>query len=237
MENYIFNCYKKWLKDQNGSIAKQLSKLNKIARFLVAALFIVLAAVLVTYFLSFFKIIDEIWVFVNALIEVAIGIAAYIYTSKYEINHSDDEFKNYFEYCKNLSTVFAERKILSYSFIRELIGRYKVIIDDSNKKIERNQDRIDKYMQILIIPLFLAVLSKMLDMQADAQSAISAGISAALGIAFLYLIIVLPVNMYNNIAIKNRQNNYKQLVNDLQSIIDFKIAVPLEEEITDEQMT
>lgn len=237
MENYIFNCYKKWLKDQNGSISKQLSKLNNIARFLVAALFIMLAAVLVTYFLYVFKLIDEIWVFVNALIEVVIGIAAYIYTSKYEINHSDDEFNNYFEYCKNLSTIFAEKEILSYSFIRELIGRYKVIIDDSNKKIERNQDRIDKYMQILIIPLFLAILSKMLDMQADAQSAISAGISVALGIAFLYLIIVLPVNMYNNIAIKNRQNNYKQLVNDLQSIIDFKIVVPLEEEITDEQMT
>lgn len=211
--------------------------MNKIARFLVATLFAVLAAILVTYFLSVFKIIDEIWVLLPTFIEVAIGIAAYIYTSKYEISHSDDELNNYHEYCEKLSTVFAEKEILSYSFIQELIGRYKVIIDDSNKKIERNQDRIDKYMQILIIPLFLAVLSKMLDMQADAQSAISAGVSVALVIAFLYLIIVLPVNMYNNIAIKNRQNNYKQLVNDLQSIIDFKICIPLEEEIPDEQMT
>lgn len=76
--------------------------MNKIARLLVAALFIVLAAVMVTYFLSVFKIIDEIWVFVNALIEVVIGIAAYIYTSKYEIKHSDDEFNNY-----HMCTIFA----------------------------------------------------------------------------------------------------------------------------------
>lgn len=222
MEEYIFNCYKKWVKEQNGSISKQLSRLTRAANALIILLIVTMSAIIITYILSVYKVINEEWVTVPALLEAIIGIISYVYTSKYEINHSDDALNEYQQYCDNLSDMLAERNITSRPFLEEIIVRYKTLINDSSREIERNQDRINKVMQILIIPIFLAVLGNLLNMQTDAQSAIAAGIALAFGIAFIYIIVFYPVYMYNNLTIKKRQNNYKQFVTDLQSIIDFE---------------
>lgn len=198
-----FNCYKKWVKAQKGSISKRLSGLTKIVNVLVISLFVVLAAMLTTYFLSVFNVIDIIWFAISALPELAICIASYVYTSNYEINHSDDALNKYQHYCDELSAMLAENNIICRQFLNEIISRYKMIIDDSSKRIERNHERINKVIQILVLPVVLAVLSKLLDMQTDVQSAVAAGVALALGIIFLYIIIFCPVYMYNCLIIKN----------------------------------
>lgn len=222
MEEYIFNCYKKWVKEQNGNISKQLSRLTKAANALIILLVVTMAAIIITYILSVCNVINVVWITIPALLEAIIGIISYVYTSKYEINHSDNALNEYQQYCDNLSDMLTERNITSRPFLEEIIGRYKVLIDDSSKKIERNQDRINKVMQILIIPVFLAVLGNLLSMQTDAQSAIETGIALSFVIAFIYFIGFYPVYIYNNLTIKKRQNNYKQFVTDLQGIIDFE---------------
>lgn len=84
MEEYILNCYKKWLQDKKGNIAKQLSRLTITANVLVISLFVTLAAIIITFFLVGFKVINEAWVFVPVLLEVIIDVVSYAYISKHE---------------------------------------------------------------------------------------------------------------------------------------------------------
>lgn len=229
MEEYILNCYKKWLKDKKGNIAKQLSRLTITANVLVISLFVTLAAIIITFFLVGFKVINEAWVFVPVLLEVIIGIVSYAYTSKHEIEHSKDELDKYKEHCRRLSLELKDKHITNHAFIQEIIDRCKNLISESNRTIERNQDNTIKAMQILIIPLSLEVLKEIINRQSDLLEVIEAWFTSLMAIATLCLLVAWSVYMCISLTIKKRQNDYKQMARDLQGIIDLDKFDPTDE--------
>lgn len=222
MEEYIFNCYKKWIKDENGSIAKRLSRLSRTANVLVVSLFVVLAAIIIAFLLVFCGVIREYWLIYAFAAELIISVISYIYTSRYAIKHSGEALNDYHQYCNDLDTMLSERGIKSRQFLEEIISRYKAINNNTNKKMEQNHDRINQAMKILVIPISVAVLGELLKKQGDPQSVVALGMMLILGIIVLYVIAFWSIYMFNNVVIRERQSQYMQFVTDLQSIIDFE---------------
>lgn len=199
-----------------------MSKLTKTANVLIVLLIIILVALILIYVLFVTNVLDEIWFVIAALLEAVIGIISYVYTSKYEINHSYAALNEHQEYCKELSDMLSEKHITNRLYLAEIIDRYKMAISNQSKKMEHNLDSINKLMQVLIIPVSIAILGGLFKKELDIQLTFATGISFLLGSLIFYMICFYTAAMYNNITLKKRQDNYKKIVNDLQSIIDFE---------------
>lgn len=78
MENYILNCYFKWLKQRNGTIFKQLSKLTMTANVLIVLLFMLFILFVLTI-LAFYKCVDPNVIYTPMILEIITGIVSYIY--------------------------------------------------------------------------------------------------------------------------------------------------------------
>ena len=103
METYIFNCYSKWIKDREGSIIKQMSRLTIFARILIVSLVVALVGIIVTYILMYNMVIDQIYLLIFLGVEGLIAFITYIYTSRYEVAHSYTSLSQYKGYCKKLT--------------------------------------------------------------------------------------------------------------------------------------
>lgn len=215
MENNIFNYYMKWLKQNQGNIVKQFSRLTITANILIALIFSSMLAVMV------FMLINKVdWVIYPAIVEVIVGIITYFYTDNYLIERSDDELDKFKEDCESLKKWLEVKGITSLEFISDIIYRFKKKVDAMDKKMEDNKMQTQKLLQTLVIPFIVAVLSAILE-KTDMQAAINDGISMLFLALIIYVILVFGVNTYNNIVIRRQQDKYKQLISDLQGILDF----------------
>lgn len=220
METFIFNCYKKWLKDRNGSFFKRLSGLTILAKILLLFLEISLVGFLVIAWLVYDKKIDVKWLFAPAIIELLSCAAMYIYTSQYEISNSYNDFDNYKSYCMDLNFMLSTYHI-SHEIIIEIIDRYQKTIESMNKNMAQNYERINKVMQMLLIPISSAILGALLKLDIKEESILGYGITFFLIIAFVYGLACFVAFICNEIT-KSKQDTYKLFVNDLQSIIDLE---------------
>lgn len=223
IENIIFNYYMKWLKQNQGNIVKQFSRLTITANILITLIFGSMLAVIV------FMLINKVdWVIYPAIVEVIVGIITYFYTDNYLIERSDDEFDKFKEDCESLKRWLAAKGITSMELISDLINRFKKKVDDLDKKMEDNKVQTHNLLQTLIIPFIVAVLGVILE-KSDMQAAINDGISMLFLAVIVYVILVFGVNSYNNIVIRRQQNKYRQLISDFQSILDFEYCSEVDE--------
>lgn len=220
METFIFNCYKKWLKDRNGSFFKRLSGLTILAKMLLLLLLISLIGFFVVAWLVSNKKIDGKWLFAPTVMELLSCAAMYIYTSLYEVSNSYNDFDKYKSYCMDLSFMLSTYHI-SNEIIIEIIDRYQKTIDNMNKNIAQNYERINKVMQMLLLPISLAILGALLKLDMKEESILGYGVTFFLIIAFVYGVACFVAFICNEIT-KSKQDTYKLFVNDLQSIIDLE---------------
>lgn len=118
--------------------------------------------------------------------------------------------------------MLSHNHISSYSFICEVINRLERKIEILNKKIESIHGRVNKLMEMLIIPLSLSIIGTFLDNQDDKQSIVLYVFTILVGVGFIYIILAGSVYLISNLTIKKQQEKYMQLANDLQSIVDFR---------------
>lgn len=217
MDNYILNCYMKWLKDRNGSIKKQLSRLTVTAIVLIILLCLIMIVGIV------FCCLQSELIIIPAIAEVIVGIISYVYTDRFEIKYSSSKFKTYKEHCSSLKKMLATEGIINDDFISEIINRFTKKIDSIEAKAEKNYENLNRFMQVLVIPLAAAVLGTGLKLGTDMQVTILYGAIIIVAILISYAAAFTAVTMYN-VIIKSRQNKYRQLVEDLQSILDLEVC-------------
>lgn len=101
--------------------------------------------------------------------------------------------------------------------------RKKEALNIMDDRILRNNERVNKVMQILIIPVALSMLGTILNIQTDINLIIEIGVQFLILILLMYLLCSFFVSVFNNVIIKQKQDNIIGFVNDLQSIIDLKL--------------
>ncbi len=222
MEYYIFNCYLKWLKDRKGNIFKCMSRLTWFANVLIVLLVCSLLAGIVLAILSYFHVIDDCYTIIPIAVEGIVGLTTYIYTSNYEISHSYTNFTQYHSYCEDLYQMLCDSNITDHDYLIEVISRINMQIEDMNDRIAMYYGRIHKFMELLIVPVSLCILSEMLNQNANSQAIIVNVIFVLLGVLITYAVLGIGVCVYVNLTIKKKLERYMQFKCDLQGVIDFK---------------
>lgn len=219
MHTILFDSYRKYQKENNDKFYKAISKLPKGAKFLLGGLVISFIYSILAIFFSFFKN-----TYIICLVsQVTLCISLFFYTENFQIKNSDIRFLVYKEYCdKILQWLIDCGIIVTKENIIELMLRVEKEIEKAEKQRAITRERIDKWIQILIIPILLAVFSAIIKAQTD--------LTVLFAYTFAFLIVLGSIalafiNCYNILDFfkKRKLEQLKSLYNDLRGVLDCQL--------------
>lgn len=216
MELLLYRSYLKYLKDTRVPMSKAFKRMPKTMVALL--IFLLLSAISVIVVICIEKI--RICFYAAIAIEVTIAFIVFLYGQHYEIKNSDQDIKEYETYCSNL---FVWLKNTSVSVARKDIIELKNRLVNRLEKYEQNQqktyDVAIRFIQVLIIPIVLTILTVVLNKQVDISMILAYGFITIMILSFLAVTLFGFISFVNLIR-KNEFEKMKSFVNDLQGILD-----------------
>ena len=216
MHTILFDSYRKHQKEIKNNIVKAIFKLPVVAKVLFIGFGICLVYNILAVFFPFFR--NNF--FVCLLFEIVIGGCLYFYTESFQVKYSDLRLSLYQKYCEDM-TVWLEQIgfIVTKENITEIVLRLEKEIDKEEEQRLSRRDRIEKWIQILIIPILLAVFSAVIKEQTNLTMLLTYAIT--LLIAFASIILAF-LNCYNIIDFlkKRKLEQMKSFASDLQGVLD-----------------
>ena len=215
MEFYIFNSYLKYQKENSPSLFKAMKR-TPIYLWIILGL-AVICAVLGTVF----SFIDGLaWSFlVFSLAEIVFTFVAFVLQERWEIKHSDRELEEFKTSSIELYNWLSNLSITSRADIELLLERLSDYRDGQIERREKQNNKIDKWMQTLIIPLILAIITALISNQADVESVLMFIFFMLAIVAMTYGLIWL-VRSIVGILQTQRRNKMDYFIADLQGVLD-----------------
>ena len=223
MDEYLFNCYLKWQRERYGNIFKQLHKIGVVMRIILITTCILILSVVVFVVLESTGIITTNCSLFLMIITMILFIILKVYTDHYIVKNSYTHFDNYKEYCRSFKDWLIEHGIEDKELVLTIMERKKEALNIMDDRISKNNDRVNKVMQILIIPIALSMHGTILNVQTNINIITEIGMQFLIFVLFIYLLCSFFVSVFNNVIIKQKQDDTIGFVNDLQSIIDLKL--------------
>lgn len=234
MENYILYLYKEWLKTREGGFLKQLTKLPVGAIVLLSLLLVTLIAMLVVVLVPKGEGDYMILSYVLMGAEVALGIIITIYSEKFLISHSKKNFVKYKTRCNELGG-FLIGNGLTIDFIPRLIENFNDRISEIEETIKHKHEAVNKFMEMLLIPISAIILGAMLDKDISVSDTLEFGLLGLLIVFLIYGVIVFATFLYD-VVMRMPEDKYRQIAADLQSFLDFKKCEKPSEQISSKDL-
>lgn len=214
MEEQLLYIYLNWRKEHNNSSEiKNKASIFWILTFIITGVCFIAAIVLYA--------INPNLLTIPAVILLLSTIIIDFLSNLHQIKQSNVSFERYNEYCNNIYAMLSNFNISTKDNINELIGRLCSKKNEIQTIIEKKFESIDKWIQTLIIPTTLAIISGTFALKSNITEA---SIQSFVLLTFLILIyltvrnIISIMSFVNNIKI----DNYGFFVEDLQGILDIK---------------
>ena len=223
MDEYLFNCYLKWQRERYGNFFKQLHNIGVVMRIILITTCILILSLVVFAVLESAGIITTNYSLLLMIITIILFVILKLYTDHYMVKNSYTHFDNYKEHCRSFKDWLIEHGIEDKKLVLTIIKRKKEALNIMDDRILKNNERVNKVMQILIIPVALSMLGTILNIQTDTNLIIEIGVQFLILVLLMYLLCSFFVSVFNNVIIKQRQDNIIGFVNDLQSIIDLNL--------------
>lgn len=221
MENFLLYCYKEWLKEKDGNIFKQISKLTVGAIILLSLLLVTLIAFFVILGRSLEGKNNSGATLILSVVYVILCITTSIYCEKYQVKHSKQGLENYKKDCNDMMKKVLSKYGFTGSFIPTLIDRFNAMINRIDEKIKTKHEHFNKFFEMLLIPISVIILGALLDKGTDSTDTLGLGLSGLLIILMIYAVAFFILFVYD-FVMRLPQGKYKEFVTDLQSILDFK---------------
>ena len=219
MQTILFDSYRKYQKENKGKFFKVISKLPLGAKFLLGGLVLSFIYSILAIFLSFFKNTY----LVSLISQVILCISLYFYTENFQIKNSDVRFLVYKEYCAEIQQWLVEIGIVvTKENITELMLRVEKEIEKAEKQRTTTRERIEKWIQILIIPILLAVFSAIIRAQTDLTILFAYTFAFLIVIGSMALAFINCNNIFDFFK-KRKLEQLKSLYNDLQGVLDCQL--------------
>ncbi len=220
MEHYILYCYKEWLKEKEGDLFKQIFKIPVVARVLFALLLAGLISLFVILGRSIYGKDDTVLTLILGALYIILCIITSIYTEKYQVKHSKISFEKYKEYCNDMVSAVLNNIGVSKDFIPTLIERFNKMSDEIDEKIKLKHEHLNKFMEMLLIPISVLLLGALLDKSINVSETLGVGLSGILMILLIYAVIFFILFVYD-FVMKLPQGKYREFITDLQSFLDL----------------
>lgn len=226
MHTILFNSYRKFQKENKDNFAKAIFKLPLTAKLLFSGLCLTVLGNLLAIFVPTIKY-TYLTCFVCLILEAAFCISLYFYTENFQIKNSDMKFTVYQEYISNMC-LWLEK--IGFVMTREntldLIWRFEKEIENKEKQRINRRDHIEKWIQIFIIPILLAVFSVLIKEQTDLTMLITYAALFLIVIGSVASVFLSCYSIYDFFK-KHKIEQMKSLCDDLQGVLDCKLDVKL----------
>lgn len=216
MLTILFDSYRKYQKDNKDNGIRSIFKLPMGAKILLGGLFLCLIYSVLTLFIDSLRSVY----FICLLLEFALCICLYFYTENYQIKNSDIRFSVYQDYCWKINQWLIQIGIVvTKENVTELVRRLENEIEQQEKQRTLRRERIEKWIQIIIIPILLAVFSAIISEQTDLTSLLSYAIAFLVTLSSIALIVLVFYNGFDFFR-KRKLEQLKSLSSDLQGVLD-----------------
>lgn len=226
MEDFLFNCYLKFKKEHSSDFWE---KINKLPRHLLI-LFIISIVSAVLSIGIFFVFENPLWNWILIAIELFSTIALGFYTEKYSVDNSQTQIDNYINYCKDMYCSLCDNNIKTEEHIHEILNRINDKIADIQLKLDKKHDEINKLMQILFIPIVLAILKEFFDSYSELSSMVESSVLVVIFTLLAYSIIISGNYLMNYDTIRC-QNKLKCFASDLQGVLDVMVTFSISDDM------
>lgn len=215
MEDILFDSYRKYLKESHAYV-KSLSKMPLVVWILLASLFLCGGGSVGFLYVSKCQILSPIML----VAEIILCIVLHFYVENYRIITSDIRVGDYSNYCKDvMQWLTLTGVVASPSNLTEL--RKRILETCESQEIERKRkvENVEKWVQVLIIPLLLAGFYKIIDEQQEVDALMS---WLFVLICFVIFGCVMVLGIYNAVSFlrKYKLEKMRRFANDIQGIID-----------------
>ena len=219
MDEILFDGYRKYQKCLKGNIIKTVLRLPIGAIVIIALAF---ASMVLSFVFRFNESLQ--WLSsVFFLIEILTCISSHFYIENFRIKTSNKRLVSYLEYCSNLYAWIKSTGVAaSAQNIQTIMTRVEKRVALLEGKRKHVQDTIWHIVNILIIPLLLAIFSSWMKDQTNLPDLIAASLSIVFfvgSIGLLYTVF--------SIFQKHRIEQLRCFFEDLQGIIDTQFERPL----------
>lgn len=219
MHSIVFDSYLKYQKENKNNVIKSISKMPVVVMICLSIMVISLLAVVGNIFLLKSNIIYLIFI----IAEFISGITLYFFTENFYIKTSNTRLHTYKSYCKDIYTWLQNIGIETDADTIELL-RTRLNEDIETYKVNRKEskDRVEKWVQVLIIPIILAVFTQAISDNTNIESLFLYTTMLLLMVGFIAIICH---NFYNFIDFtkKRKIEQMISLANDLQGVLDTQI--------------
>lgn len=215
MHTIIFDSYRKYQKE-NKNIIKSIFRLPC---FVIVLFTIIVVSLIISIFSLILDLSRNIYLCCLAL-EFCTCVVLYFYTEHYQIKISNFRLSVYQNYCAKIYTWLDELGVVTTeNNICELKNRIDQDITAAEEKRKLRREIIERWIQILIIPILLAIFSAIIKEQKKLTVIIAYAITllillGSLGLAFL--------SCYNIIDFFKKRElvQLKSFSDDLQGVLD-----------------
>ena len=215
MEMLLFYSYLKYQKDTQGGMIKNILKLPAFIKIILIVLTIILILSLV--FLFIFPNIHI--VFTLLFLEISCAIATYFYEEHIRIEKSNKNIAHFEDRCIRVFQWLKEQSISDKQEIEAYKNRLTAHINKSENAREIKKQRLEKWVQILLIPVSLAAFSALMKEQTD--------ISIIIWYTFIFVVLAAVICAYIwgissiiQVLTKRKLAQIQMFINDLQGILD-----------------
>ena len=217
MEEYIFNCYMKYQKENNPDISKKLKSLPRELRLLILLLIGSVIGGLASFFLG-----KESSASAFLLLETVLSFVFYWRFENYRIKVSDKSIEKHKEYCSNIANWLKTIDIKTGEHIQLVYTRVTERISKINNEREKSVNRLEKWVQVLAVPILICIISEIIKSDVDISVAIANSfiviLIGALIFSFIYISHILKW-----LPIKRKIVQMQYFADDLRSILDYRL--------------
>lgn len=215
MEKFLFYAYLKYIEDNKLTFWPQLFKLPKhiLCLFLASIFFIIFA-----FISSLFS-----WSIVSAicvLLALVLSIVLYTCIERYQIKCSINKMDDYINYCKELYEWLNSMGVVDKEFIEELHKRISDNVVRLREERQKNSKRIDTWMQTLIIPILIVIITTIISGNNNLTNAVGVVIGILMMFGLLYGVFI-TIRDIVSFPQKRRIEQLSCFESDLQGILDY----------------
>lgn len=215
METYLFYAYLKYAKENKQSFwPKLLSRPLSVIIFFSLTLISCLGG-------AIFALLGwSIAALVGMIGEIIFGCIFYHFSEKYQIEFCVEEYGKYTEYCSNLHEWLKKFNRQSASEIQELYDRIQTKIVRMKTEEESSKARGDRWLQTLIIPAIIAIITAIITKQENVEEMIA----YALAVVILFAVVYGTIAIVKSISFFPQKRRIEQMecfASDLQGVLDF----------------
>lgn len=170
----------------------------------------------------------KMFMWIPIVLELICCIVLYFYTENYQVKVSYEKLEDYKTYCEDIYRWLQSCSLSTREEIQEIRRRLLAHIEKVEADRKYKKESTDRWLQVLVIPVILAVLSAFINQQTGYVQAMN----YAFFLIFIFLVIYSMIWGVRRVRYFFSGSNLEQIqcfANDLQGVLDTQFKTGAEE--------